>query len=261
MVAGACRAGAVLVLAYLGEQTRCRAMLSGPLLDLPPRGRPSSLGQWTGLLMATEALALLGAREQAAARYDLVLDAMQAGNVLRGYDNRLLQAVAGLAAAAAERWDTAEDHFRRGLELAEALPHRLDQADIRRMYARMLTERDGAGDREIARRLLAEAAALYGEIGMPRHLRLVQALLADLGHDPTAPAEHTSPAHGLTGREVQVLSLVASGRTSKEVAEQLSLSVTTVQRHVANIYAKIGVRNRAEATGYALRRGLEPPST
>ena len=262
MVAGACRASAVLVLAYLGEEIRCRAMLSGPLLEVPPPGRLGSLGQWTGFLMATEALAVLGAREQAAARYDLVLEAMQAGNVLRGYDNRLLQAVAGLAAAAAERWDTAEDHFQRGLDLAEALPHRLDQADIRRLYARMLTDRDGAGDRTIARRLLAEAAALYGEIGMPRHLHLAQTLLADLRHGHATRAERSSSrAHKLTGREVQVLSLLASGRTSKEVAEQLSLSVTTVQRHVANIYAKIGVRNRAEATGYALRHGLEPPST
>jgi DNA-binding CsgD family transcriptional regulator len=258
MVAGACRAGAVLVLAYLGEQTRCRAMLSGPLLELPPRGRPSSLGQWTGFLMATEALALLGANEQAAARYDLVVDAMRAGNVLRGYDNRLLHGVAGLAAAAAERWDTAEDHFRRAMELAEALPHRLDQADVRRLYARILAERGSAGDRALARRLLAEAAALYAEIGMPRHLHLAQTLLVGLRQDHPAGAARSSQAHQLTGRELQVLSLLAGGHTSKEIATQLSLSVTTVQRHVANIYAKISVRNRAEATGYALRHGLGP---
>jgi len=261
MLTGACQAGAALVLAYLGEETRCRAMLSGPLLELPPRGRPHSLGQWTGFLMATEALALLGDNEQAAARYDLVVEAMQAGNVLRGYDNRLLHAVAGLAAAAAERWDTAEDHFRRGLDLAETLPHRLDQADIRRLYARMLAERDSAPDRALAHRLLTEAAALYGQIGMPRHLHLAQRLLADPPHAHATRAGRSSQAHHLTGREVQVLSLLASGHTSSEIAEQLSLSVTTVQRHVANIYAKIGVRNRAEATGYALRHGLEPPST
>jgi DNA-binding CsgD family transcriptional regulator/tetratricopeptide (TPR) repeat protein len=261
MVAGACRACTVLVLAYLGDQARCRAMLSGPLLELPPRGHPSLVGQWTGILMATEALALLGANDQAAARYDLVVEAMQAGNVLRGYDNRLLHGVAGLAAAAAERWDTAEDQFRQGLELAETLPHRLDQADIRRLYARMLAERGGAGDRTLARRLLAEAVALYGEIGMPRHLHLARMLLTDLQHDHTTEGARSSQAHQLTGREVQVLSLLAGGRTSKEIAEQLSLSVTTVQRHVANIYAKIGARNRAEATGYALRHGLGPPST
>ena len=96
---------------------------------------------------------------------------------------------------------------------------------------------------------------------MPRHLHLAQTLLADLRGNHATRAERPPHAHALTGREVQVLSLIASGRTSREVAEQLSLSVTTVQRHVANIYAKIGVRNRAEATSYALRHGLEPPST
>jgi DNA-binding CsgD family transcriptional regulator len=186
---------------------------------------------------------------------------MRAGNLLRGYDNRLLHAVAGLAAAAGERWDAAEDHFRRGLDLAEALPHRLDQADIRRLYALMLVQRGGLGDRLLARRLLVEAAALYSEIGMPRHLRLAQTLLADLGRFHVGRARDAPKVPGLTEREVQVLAFVAGGRTSKEVAEELSLSVTTVQRHIANIYGKIGVRNRAEATAYALRRGLEPPPT
>jgi DNA-binding CsgD family transcriptional regulator len=260
MVAGACRAGAVLVLAYLGDQAGCRAMLPDPAVKVAPAGHPSSLGQWTGHLMAVEALALLGANEQAAARYDLVVEAMRAGNVLRGYDNRLLQPVAGLAAAAAQRWDTAEGHFRQGLELAEALPHRLDQADIRRLYAHMLTKRDGAGDRAAARQMLTEAAALYSAIGMPRHLRLAQTMLAGLGGDHASATARRAPPDQLTGREAQVLSLLADGRTSKEMAQQLSLSVTTVQRHVANIYAKIGVRNRAEATGYALRHGLGPPT-
>ena len=124
----------------------------------------------------------------------------------------------------------------------------------------MLTDRGGAGDRALARRLLTQAAALYSEIGMPRHLHLAQTMLADLRHDHT-PAGRSAPPHQLTRREAQVLALLASGQTSKELAAQLSLSVTTVQRHVANIYAKIGVRNRAEATRYALRHGLEPPST
>jgi hypothetical protein len=51
MVVGACRAGTVLVLAYLGDQDRCREMLRDPALKVPPPGRPSSLGQWTGYLI------------------------------------------------------------------------------------------------------------------------------------------------------------------------------------------------------------------
>ncbi len=61
---------------------------------------------------------------------------------------------------------------------------------------------------------------------------------------------------GLTGREVQVLRLVAGGRTSKEIATELVLSVRTIERHVENIYGKIDARNKADATAYALTRGI-----
>jgi pimeloyl-ACP methyl ester carboxylesterase/DNA-binding CsgD family transcriptional regulator len=60
----------------------------------------------------------------------------------------------------------------------------------------------------------------------------------------------------LTSRETEVLALVASGHSNKEIAHQLSLSVHTVQRHVANIYNKIGARGRADATAYALKHRL-----
>lgn len=61
---------------------------------------------------------------------------------------------------------------------------------------------------------------------------------------------------GLTEREVQVLRLVAGGRTSKEIATDLILSVRTIERHVENIYGKIGAHNKADATAYALTREL-----
>jgi DNA-binding CsgD family transcriptional regulator len=72
--------------------------------------------------------------------------------------------------------------------------------------------------------------------------------LADLGQGTTAVA--------LSDREAQVLSLLASGQANSEIAAALGVSVHTVERHVANIFAKISVRNRAEATAWALRRGL-----
>jgi DNA-binding CsgD family transcriptional regulator len=61
---------------------------------------------------------------------------------------------------------------------------------------------------------------------------------------------------GLTGREAEVLRLVASGLTNRQVAEELVLSVHTVERHLDNSYAKIGARNRAEASAYTVRHGL-----
>jgi DNA-binding CsgD family transcriptional regulator len=66
----------------------------------------------------------------------------------------------------------------------------------------------------------------------------------------------TAPSEVLTKREVEVLRLVAGGSTNNEIANDLVLSVRTVERHIGNIYAKIGARGRADATAYALTRNL-----
>jgi predicted ATPase/DNA-binding CsgD family transcriptional regulator len=63
---------------------------------------------------------------------------------------------------------------------------------------------------------------------------------------------------GLTERELDVLRLLASGHSNAEIGAELVLSVRTVEKHVANIYAKIGARGRADAATYALREGLLP---
>jgi DNA-binding CsgD family transcriptional regulator len=62
--------------------------------------------------------------------------------------------------------------------------------------------------------------------------------------------------HGLTAREEEVLRHLAGGKTNGEIAEELFVSVRTVERHVANIYAKIGTRGRANATAFALSLNL-----
>ena len=64
------------------------------------------------------------------------------------------------------------------------------------------------------------------------------------------------PPAGLSAREAEILALVAAGRSNRQIAAELVLSVHTVERHVANLYRKIGAHNRAEATAFALR-GLD----
>jgi DNA-binding CsgD family transcriptional regulator/pimeloyl-ACP methyl ester carboxylesterase len=61
---------------------------------------------------------------------------------------------------------------------------------------------------------------------------------------------------GLSKREVEVLLLVAAGRTNREIAEALVISINTVERHVSHILAKTDSANRAEAAGFAIRHGL-----
>ena len=60
----------------------------------------------------------------------------------------------------------------------------------------------------------------------------------------------------LTAREVEILCRIAAGRTNQEIAEDLILSIRTVERHITNLYGKIGARGKADATTYALRQGL-----
>jgi DNA-binding NarL/FixJ family response regulator len=67
-------------------------------------------------------------------------------------------------------------------------------------------------------------------------------------------SEH--PSAPLSGREREVLGLVASGATNKEIAERLYLSPHTVKEHTSTLYRKLGVRNRAEAVRRAERLGL-----
>ena len=66
----------------------------------------------------------------------------------------------------------------------------------------------------------------------------------------------TVPSDGLSRRELEVLRLVAGGESNAQIARRLGLSTHTVERHVANLYRKIGARGRADATAYALRSGL-----
>jgi DNA-binding NarL/FixJ family response regulator len=73
--------------------------------------------------------------------------------------------------------------------------------------------------------------------------------------EPHDEAARSNPA-GLSAREVEILRMVASGQSSKEIAANLVLSARTVERHIQNVYTKIGAHGRAEATSFAISAGL-----
>jgi DNA-binding CsgD family transcriptional regulator len=136
-----------------------------------------------------------------------------------------------LIATTLRRWDDAEAAFQSALRTHEswgAIP--FIKATLQD-YATMLRRRGAVGDRERATRLIGEAAHLQHS---------------------TALRRTTAQTGQLTTRENDVLNLIAQGASNKEIARKLALSVHTVERHIANIYSKIGVRNRAEATAYQL---------
>jgi predicted ATPase/DNA-binding CsgD family transcriptional regulator/DNA-binding XRE family transcriptional regulator len=108
------------------------------------------------------------------------------------------------------------------------------------------------GAREAGVLRLAESEVLAADIG--DELRLSEARAA-LAKAAIAPAADLLPG-GLTARQAEVLGLVASGLSNRAVSEQLRLSTATVERHLANVYLKLGVTNRVGATRYALAHGL-----
>jgi non-specific serine/threonine protein kinase len=83
-------------------------------------------------------------------------------------------------------------------------------------------------------------------------------LLVDALSRPVGQQRRTPPPgpDRLTGRELQILRLIAQGSSNRDIASQLGLSVRTVERHITNVYAKIDARGKADATAYAFRRGL-----
>ncbi len=73
---------------------------------------------------------------------------------------------------------------------------------------------------------------------------------------PTLPGAVADPYDALTDREKQVLKLVAEGRSNKEVAEVLGISVKTAMTHREHVMEKLGVHNRTELVRFALKKGV-----
>jgi DNA-binding NarL/FixJ family response regulator len=98
--------------------------------------------------------------------------------------------------------------------------------------------------------------------------RLVAAVLSRPSSDPSKanpesadlPAALRKPPGGLTAREAEVLTLLASGLSNPEIAQRLYLSHATVKTHINRIFAKTGARDRAQAVRYAYQHGLAAPA-
>jgi predicted ATPase/DNA-binding NarL/FixJ family response regulator len=181
------------------------------------------------------------------------------------YISRNLECLAAVASAQGDH-ERAARLFGAGEALREALgtsaPYYLVDYDRSVAAARAaLGEESFAAAWARGREMTHEQAVAYALDEPATPLEAQDAHHAPTGEAPVGEDEihHPEPyPDGLTAREAEVLGLLAGGMTNKRIAAELFLSVSTVQRHVANVYAKIGVHGRAEATAYALRKGIAP---
>ena len=245
---GPWRPGLIAVLAELGMETEARRELERLASDGLDAFR-ASLWQ-AALTYLADACAALGDERMAALVYP-ELEPLAGGNVMIGHLVACYGAAdryLGMLAATLGEEERAEEHFERALELNRRMRAPTWVAHTAWQYGRLLAGRPGA--RRRAEALFGEAGQLAARIGMES----LSARLRGLGAGGAAgglPDE-------LSPREAQVLALIASGMSNREIGEALTISEHTAANHVRSILRKSGCANRTEAASYAHRHGLAP---
>jgi tetratricopeptide (TPR) repeat protein len=157
-------------LAYHGRADEVIELFESGRSKLPSLDRVNSSGSWSWLLNIVEACYLCDLYDQAASMAPLIERARELlGRSYVTHDCRLVDTSAGLAAAAARRWDEAERHFGIAREVAAQMSNRLELADLARLHARMLLDRGDPGDHARAAEMLQEALSAYRTFGMPAY--------------------------------------------------------------------------------------------
>ena len=173
----------------------------------------------------------------------------------RGLGGRLLLADA-LVAAAEEDTALAHEQFARARTIFRRYQLPWDEAQALECWGDMSIR---SGDRKAGDQRLDAAATIYRRHQAGRRwLQRVATIRAAARQRYALPSKPVV-SRALSHREVEVLSLVADGLSNEEIAKALVLSVRTVERHLGNMYEKLGARGksaRAVATGYAIASGL-----
>ena len=150
-------------------------------------------------------------------------------------------------------WDTAAQHFEDALVMNARMEAWPWLVHTQYAYATMLLARNQPGDGDKATALFDSALVTARELGM----RALEARLTAREEQKPTPTPTTPAAlASLSQRELEVLRLLATGKSNQEIADALFISLNTVATHVRSILTKTGCINRTEAAAYVLQHGL-----
>ena len=179
---------------------------------------------------------------------DALNASLELANIAESYDTGVLGAMAAQARGAVELAEgnhkAALGSLRHAFEAWRRVEAPYEATRVRVLVALACR---AFGDDEGARLELDAARAVFEQLGAAPELARIDSITKG------TPASHP---HGLTPRELQVLLLVAAGKTNKAIAAELFVSEKTVDRHVSNIFNKLDVPSRAAATAYAYKHKL-----
>jgi len=175
------------------------------------------------------------------------------GEDWRGMAGSVALAEAAVAAAGGHLGD-AEPHFEQSIDTFRRYTLPWDEAEALHLWGRELLK---------ARRRTAALAKFDAAIDIYRRIGAGQVWVDRIEADRRrlTGTIRATPAYpgGLSEREVEVLRLIAQGKSNQQIADELVISVNTVIRHVSNIFAKTGAANRTEVSAYAHAQGLTTP--
>src|SRR5215218_2194273 len=222
-----------------GDDQRVVAALE-PLRRLPAGTAVDEPAWYPWRALCAEALAGLGCWAEA----DAVLAPLEAIGAARGLRSALAAAACarGTLEAARNHAGRAELAFRAGLEHAAVLSAPFDHALLNLAYGRFLRR---AGRHRDAVRQLEAARQRLARLDARPYLERCQQELAGCDHHGSS-RNGTGPRGALTPQELAVARLVAAGRTNRQAAAELVVSVKTIEYHLGNAYAKLGVTSRTQ---------------
>jgi DNA-binding CsgD family transcriptional regulator len=253
--AAAWRPGLALIYSELGRTREARAEFESLARhDFTDLSRDAL---WmTSMTYLTDVCTFLGDTARAATLYQLLLPYAERtvviGSAVACYG--AMSRYLGALATTMGHLDMAAQHFEDALAMNARMEAWPWLAHTQYAYATMLLARHQPGDSDKATALLDSALVTARGLDMRA---LEERLTACLGQTVTSlPSAAPSSLDNLSQREVEVLRLLAAGRSNRDIAEALYISLNTVATHVRNILTKTGTTNRTEAAAYALRCGL-----